>query len=205
VEVGFTGLPGRRGATVDRRSARDRRHRLDTAGLRVGAQPAACVDAASAISVDCALIPLAVLVGMWRYRVARAAVRNLMIEIGTSPLGDGVIDALRAALRDPDLALWSFSRARDGYVDAQGRPQVLPPRNDPREATALIRDGVLVGALVYDRAVADQPRLLAAVRAATTLALDNQRLHGELEAQMAEVRRAREQTAKYQGSPTRRC
>nr|EJJ01887.1 putative membrane protein [Rhodococcus sp. JVH1] len=139
-----------------------------------------------------ALIPLAVLAGMWRYRVARAAVRNLMIEIGTAPLGDGFIEALRAALRDPDLALWSFSRARDGYVDAQGRPQVLPPRNDPREATALIRDGVLVGALVYDRAVADLPRLLAAVRAATTLALDNQRLHGELEAQFAEVRRARE-------------
>ncbi len=103
-----------------------------------------------------------------------------MIEIGTAPLGDRFIDAVRAALRDPDLALWSFSRADDGYVDAQGRPQVLPPRNDPREATALIRDGVLVGAVVYDPAVADQPRLLAAVRAATTLALDNQRLQGEL-------------------------
>lgn len=103
-----------------------------------------------------------------------------MIEIGTAPLGDRFIDAVRAALRDPDLALWSFSRADDGYVDAQGRPQVLPPRDDPREATALIRDGVLVGAVVYDRAVADQPRLLAAVRAATTLALDNQRRQGEL-------------------------
>ncbi|MGY4780505.1 hypothetical protein ACVH9Z_11230 [Rhodococcus opacus] len=68
-----------------------------------------------------------------------------MIEIGTAPLGDRFIDAVRAALRDPDLALSSFSRADDGYVDAQGHPQVLPPRNDPREATALIRDGVLVG------------------------------------------------------------
>ncbi|MCZ4587013.1 hypothetical protein [Rhodococcus opacus] len=59
--------------------------------------------------------------------------------------------------------------------------------------------------MVYDRAVADQPRLLAAVRAATTLALDNQRLQGELEAQFAEVRRARAQTVEYPGSPTRRC
>ncbi|MFC0447365.1 hypothetical protein [Rhodococcus jostii] len=79
-----------------------------------------------------ALIPLAVLVGMWRYRVTRAAVRNLVIEIGAAPLGDAFLDALRAALRDPDLALWTFCRAHDGYVDAQGRPQVLPSRNDPR-------------------------------------------------------------------------
>ncbi len=105
-----------------------------------------------------------------------------MIEIGTAPLGDRFIDAVRAALRDPDLALWSFSRADDGYLDAQGRPPrfchpgtIPPARRPPSSATAS-----WWGAVVYDPAVADQPRLLAAVRAATTLALDNQRLQGEL-------------------------
>ncbi|MDV7351506.1 hypothetical protein R4282_00570 [Rhodococcus oxybenzonivorans] len=122
-----------------------------------------------------ALIPLAVLVGLWRYRVTRAAVRNLSIDLGTAPFGAGVVDALREALRDPSLVVWSYSRAHDGYVDAQGRHQVLPRRNDPREATTLIHDGVLIGALVYDKAVADQPRLLAEVRTATSLALSTRR------------------------------
>ncbi|MGV9870187.1 hypothetical protein [Rhodococcus koreensis] len=138
-----------------------------------------------------ALIPLAVLVGLWRYRVARVEVRDLMIEIGAAPVCDGFVETIRRALRDPGLEVWAFSRTREGYVDAQGRPQVLPHRDDPRAATALKRDGVLVGALVYDKAVADQPRLIAAVRAATALALDDRRLHRELEAQRAEVRRSR--------------
>ncbi|MCQ4120040.1 hypothetical protein [Rhodococcus tibetensis] len=125
-----------------------------------------------------ALIPLAVLVGLWRYRVTRAAVRNLSVDIGATPFGEGFVDALREALRDPSLALWSYSRVHDGYVDAQGLRQVLPRRNDAREATALIHEGVLMGALVYDKAVADQPRLLAAVRTATTRALDTRRQRG---------------------------
>lgn len=138
-----------------------------------------------------ALWPLAVLVGLWRYRVARGAVSDVMIEIGAAPLGEGFVHALRKALRDPGLLLWSWSPQQGSYLDAHGAPRVLPDRDGPQAATVLERDGVPVGALVYDRTLRDQPQLLAAVRSATTLALDNQRLQLELRAQLAEVRRSR--------------
>ncbi|WP_342660873.1 hypothetical protein Rruber_01451 [Rhodococcus ruber] len=139
-----------------------------------------------------ALFPIAVLVGLWRYRVARGAVSDVMVEVGAAPLGEEFVHALRKALRDPGLVLWSWSPRSNSYLDAHGDPQRLPGGGDPRAATVLERDGVPVGALVYDRSLRHQPQLLAAVRSAATLALDNQRLQFELQAQLAEVRRSRE-------------
>jgi signal transduction histidine kinase len=56
----------------------------------------------------------------------------------------------------------------------------------------LERNGVPVGALVFDEALRDQPQLLAAVRSATSLALDNQNMEQQLRDQLVEVRRSRE-------------
>lgn len=139
-----------------------------------------------------ALFPMAVLVGLWRYRVARGAVSDVMVEVGAAPLGEEFVHALRKAVRDPSLVLWSWSPQRDSYLDASGDPQILPDGDGPRAATVLERDGVPVGALVYDQSLRHQPQLLAAVRSTATLAMDNQRLQSELQAQLAEVRRSRE-------------
>ncbi len=138
-----------------------------------------------------ALSPLAVVVGLWRYRVARSAVSDVMVEVGSAPLGEGFTNALRRALRDPSLVLWSWSPERGRYLDADGKPQKMPDENAPRAVTVLERDGVAVGALVHDRSLRDQPQLLAAVRSAATVAMDNQRLQAELEAQLEEVRESR--------------
>ncbi len=138
-----------------------------------------------------ALSPLAVVVGLWRYRVARSAVSDVMVEVGSAPLGEGFTNALRRALRDPSLVLWSWSPERGRYLDADGKPQKMPDEDAPSAVTVLERDGVAVGALVHDRSLRDQPQLLAAVRSAATVAMDNQRLQGELEAQLDEVRESR--------------
>ena len=50
---------------------------------------------------------------------------------------------------------------------------------------------VPAGALVYDASLQAEPELLAAVRSATTLALNHERLRHELQAQLVEVLRSR--------------
>ncbi|MGX6508116.1 ATP-binding protein [Rhodococcus sp. SJ-2] len=137
-----------------------------------------------------ALFPLAVAIGLVRYRLTRAAVTDAMVEIGDIPIDVGFVDALRRAVHDPSLALWTYS---DGtYLDSDGEPQTLPRRSRTRGFTLLEHEGTPAGVLVYDATLEAQPELLAAVRGATSLALDHDRLQRALEEQLAEVRRSRE-------------
>ncbi len=137
-----------------------------------------------------ALFPLAVVVGLVRYRLARAAVTDVMVDIGEAPLDAGFVDSLRRAVRDPGLQLWTY---RDGtYVDADGTVAALPRDSATHAYAILERSGVPVAALVYDATLETQPELLASLRGAATLALDHDRLQRELREQLDEVRRSRE-------------
>ncbi|MGW0328368.1 sensor histidine kinase [Nocardia sp. NPDC003183] len=138
------------------------------------------------------LLPMAIAFGQVRYRMARTAVGDAMVEIGATPISSGFVEALRRALHDPTLALWNFDADRRGYVDDQGIARVLPRGTGHRVATILERDGAPAAALVYDKHLQTEPELLAAVRGATELALDHERLRNDLQAQLAEVRRSRE-------------
>ncbi|MEV0061742.1 ATP-binding protein [Nocardia sp. NPDC050718] len=138
------------------------------------------------------LLPMAIAFGQVRYRMARAAVGAAMVEIGAAPISSGFAEALRRALHDPTLALWTFDAERGSYVDDQGKLRELPRGPGHRVATVLERDGAAAAALVYDRQLQNEPELLAAVRGATELALDHERLRNDLQTQLAEVRRSRE-------------
>ncbi|WP_280183847.1 sensor histidine kinase [Nocardia cyriacigeorgica] len=139
-----------------------------------------------------ALLPIAVVWGLVRYRLAKAAISDAMVEIGSAPIEESFIGALRRALHDPTLVLWTYDPERGTYIDEDGSPRTLPRGNGPRAATVLEREGVPAGALVYDETLRAQPELLAAVRGATVLALEHARLQQELRAQLVEVRRSRE-------------
>ncbi|WP_420750739.1 ATP-binding protein [Rhodococcus sp. O3] len=139
-----------------------------------------------------ALFPLAVAIGLVRYRLARAAISDAMVEIGDVPLDVGFVDALRRAVRDPSLVLWTYSPEDGCYLDADGTPRELPRRSRSRAATIVEREGRPVGALVYDATLEAQPELLAAVRSAAIVALDHERLRDSLREQLEEVRRSRE-------------
>lgn len=138
------------------------------------------------------LLPMAIAYGQVRYRMARAAVGEAMVEIGAAPISSGFVEALRRALHDPTLALWTYDADQGGYVDDDGEIRELPRGASHRVATILERDGVPTAALVYDKQLQTEPELLAAVRGATELALDHERLRDDLQAQLAEVRRSRE-------------
>ena len=139
-------------------------------------------------------IPVAIVYPVIRGRRARTRVADVVISLDDRGLAGGS-DAMRRALADPSLRLLrrarpATRRAR-GFVDADGHPAELPPPGDRLTATVLERDGEVLGALVHDAALREEPELLDAVAAAARLALHNERLADEVRAQLAEVQESR--------------
>jgi signal transduction histidine kinase len=131
-----------------------------------------------------ALVALALAVTWsWvRERGTRAALARLVVEL-VSP---GRLEpALARSLGDPGLRL-AYPLEDGRYVDADGR------RLDPGQApTPLVRDGVEVAVLTHRPGLLDDPGLVKEVVATARLALDNERLHAELLAQLADLRASR--------------
>jgi len=129
-----------------------------------------------------ATVPIAFLLGVLRSRLARSAVSDLVVELGTAPTTSTLQEALARALHDPSLEIL-YPLGSDRYVDAEGRPESLPAPGSGRAATLVERDGRRVAALVHDPTILDERELLEAVSAAAALALDNERLQAELRGQ----------------------
>jgi signal transduction histidine kinase len=135
-------------------------------------------------------LPIALLVGMLRARLARASVGELVLELErTSP--QGLRDALRRALADPSLEVAYWLSERRGFVDAAGKPVELPAQGTQLAVTRLEQDGQPVAALVHDPSLLEEPKLVAAAGAAVRLALENARLQAETRAQLQRVRESR--------------
>ncbi|HEX6868413.1 MAG TPA: histidine kinase, partial [Candidatus Limnocylindrales bacterium] len=111
------------------------------------------------------------------------------LDAGVEP---GQLDAvLRRALGDPTLQL-AYERPDGTYVDAEGLIVALPDHTDADRVVApLGRGGSRTEVLVHDRALEADPELLASIAAAARLALENERLHAEIRAQLEEVRASR--------------
>jgi signal transduction histidine kinase len=144
----------------------------------------------SAERLAVATVPLAYLFGLFRARLARAGISELVVELGRGPEQGRLRDALARALRDPSLELGYWMPASQDYVDVDGRHMSLAP-SATRAVTLLERRGRTVAALVHDVALGEDPALLEAVSSAAGLALDNERLLAELRAQLEEIRDSR--------------
>ena len=70
------------------------------------------------------LVPVVFLAGIWRIWVARAAVADLLVEIGATR-GAPLQTALAKALRDPTLTLVYWLPEFASYVDSGGQPVEL--------------------------------------------------------------------------------
>ncbi|HEV3407048.1 MAG TPA: sensor histidine kinase [Gaiellaceae bacterium] len=135
-------------------------------------------------------IPIALLAGVLRERLAHAAVGDLVLELEGKP-PHGVHGALARALGDPTLRVAFWLPERVAYVDAAGEPVSLPADTSDQAVTALESDGEPLAALIHDPILLEDPGLVAAAGAAAKLALENERLHAQLRAQLVEVRRSR--------------
>jgi signal transduction histidine kinase len=136
-------------------------------------------------------IPIAVLFVILQSRMARAGVADLVVELGRTPTPARLRDALANALGDPSLRVAYWVPSQDRFVDAAGRPVLLPEDGTGQAVTMLERDGVQEAAIIHDAILLEEPGLIASVASAMRLAVENDRLAGELEAQLQEVRASR--------------
>jgi signal transduction histidine kinase len=136
-------------------------------------------------------LPVAVAMVMLQRRLARAAVAGLVVELGERGVASDLQQALARALGDPslDVVYWFSAGAR--YVDREGRPVELPSHEPGRMTTVVERGGQPIAALVHDSALEDNTELIDSVCAAAAMTLDNQRLHAELRARLAELQASR--------------
>jgi len=140
------------------------------------------------------LVPYAFLAGMLRTRFGRAgAVTELVASLNAAPeRRRGLREALADAFGDPTLVLAYWLPERGRYVDADGHEVDLPDGHGDRAWTPVARNGAPLAAVVHDRALAHERGLLESVGAAAGLVLENERLHAELRARVAELERSRE-------------
>ena len=126
------------------------------------------------------ITPVVFLIGLLDARLARSAVGGLMIEfVPISPAAD-LRAALARALRDPSLTLayWLPDFAR--YADLDGRPVVVPAYR--REGDDTHRAGRRTCRRPAARPCARRrARPARGVTAAAAIALENARLHAELQ------------------------
>jgi signal transduction histidine kinase len=154
--------------------------------------PAATKDFLSATQfVVRAALPIGFLVGLLRIWMARGAVADLVVELGETPTPARLREALAQALGDPSLSVAYWSEPAGAFVELDGSPVRLPDEGSGRAVTVLERNEIAMAAIVHDAALLDDPGLVASVASAMRLALENENLHAEVQAQLDEVRASR--------------
>ena len=137
--------------------------------------------------------------GLSRVRHARGAVSDLVVELGQVEPGE-VREALARTLGDPTLVLGLWLPQRGVWADEQGRELAVP--TDRSRGVTYLGDRLAV--LIHDRDLLDQPRLLESVGSAARLALENERLHAQLRAQLVELQESRARIVKAGDEERRR-
>lgn len=138
------------------------------------------------------LVPAALLGGLLRSHLGQSAVSALAIELGRARDRPSLLESLRRALGDQSLVLGLWSRPAETYVTSEGLPITVPDAPD-RTVTRLDDDGGgPLAVMIHDPALAERQRLIDGVAAVAQLALENERLHAEVKAQLEEVRASRQ-------------
>ena len=138
------------------------------------------------------IVPIGFVTGQLESRASEATAGRLVGELERAGTPAEFERRVRAALRDPTLAVLHWSDSAGGYLDRDGRLAALPATADARRGgratTLLERHGQPMTALVHSVAVLKAPALLKTVSAAVRLAVENDRLRGQLQAQASELR-----------------
>lgn len=165
---------------------------LAVQAVSLAAQPASVRQSVGwAGALTFAAVPASFLLGLLRQRLDRAAVGQLVVDLGAVREGDPLDGLLRTALKDPSLQVAYWRPETQEYLDGGGRPFPMPGPDDGRAVTRVERDGRRIAALVHDPSLAEDATLISGAVAAAGLALENERLHAEVRAQLDELRASR--------------
>jgi signal transduction histidine kinase len=105
--------------------------------------------------------------------------------------GGPVREMLAASLGDHSVTVAYWLPDREAFVDEAGRRVALPQSGSGRAWTAVERDGRTVAAIVHDASLDTSRELVQAAAAASSLAIDNERLKADLRARLEELRVSR--------------
>jgi signal transduction histidine kinase len=139
-------------------------------------------------------LPLALLWGLLRERLARSHVGELVVHLETASPGE-LREELARTLDDPSLEIAFWLPGRFEWVDGQGRRVTVPEESATRAVTRLEQAGEPLAVLVHDPSLLGEPKLVEAVAAAARLSLQNARLHAEVSAQLEKVKESRSRIA----------
>ena len=102
-----------------------------------------------------------------------------------------VRELLAESLGDRSVAIAYWLPDREAFVDEAGHPVALPEPESGRAWTAVEQDGRRVAAIIHDAALDTSPELVEAAAAASSLAIDNERLKADLRARVEDLRVSR--------------
>jgi class 3 adenylate cyclase len=128
------------------------------------------------------IVPIGFITGQIESERTHAVAGRLVIELGRGGAPGELEQRLRSVLRDPTLAVLHWSRASGAYLDATGRPAVLPAEGEGRAVTYLEREGRPTTALVHHPKVLDDPRLAETVLAAVRFVVEKDRRYAQVDA-----------------------
>ncbi|WCB92955.1 hypothetical protein DSM104299_01655 [Baekduia alba] len=153
-----------------------------------------------ALALPSAVLALAVLDGL--NDPLRALTYRLLVP--RADLGAPVRELLAESLGDHSVAIAYWLPDREMFVDETGRRVALPDPASGRTWTAVERDGRPVAAIVHDAALDTTSELVQAAAAASSLAIDNERLKADLRARVDELRVSRLRIVEATDSARRR-
>ena len=111
--------------------------------------------------------------------------------VSRTATGGPVREMLAESLGDSSVSVAYWLPERSGFVDEVGRPVELPGPGSGRAWTAVERGGQRVAAIIHDAALDTSRELVQAAAAASSLAIDNERLKADLRARLEELRVSR--------------
>jgi len=133
-----------------------------------------------------ATVPIGFLIGLLRSRLARSGILRLVVDTADEPSLREAELALREATGDPALRLAYWLDEVHGYVNVRGKPFEIPEDTPTRVTTKIDYLGNPIAALLHDRALLDEPNLLAEVVGVVRMGLEKDR--GERALRATELR-----------------
>ena len=141
-----------------------------------------------------ALLPLPVgfLLTFMRTRIAAPNIGEFLIRVAKRSRDESLRELIGLALGDPALEIGYWARTTRTFVDENGRPVLSEASpNSTRASTLIGGQGEPVAVLLHEPAVMDDEGRVAAVAAVARVALENERLHAEVRAQLELARQSR--------------